>query len=86
MNCSQAGGQLAALHDGELDGAAATALRAHVADCPHCRAELADSRSSAATFAPRRRAMPRLRRCASASAPRRRRRAPRPFASRRHRS
>jgi anti-sigma factor RsiW len=42
MNCSQAGGQLAALHDGELDGAAATALRVHVAVCADCRAELAE--------------------------------------------
>jgi len=41
MNCSQAGGQLAALHDGELDAAAAVALRDHVAGCAHCRAELA---------------------------------------------
>jgi anti-sigma factor (TIGR02949 family) len=41
MNCSQAGARLAALHDGELDAAATTALRAHVATCPHCRAELA---------------------------------------------
>ncbi len=42
MNCSQAGGQLAALHDGELGVVAATTLRTHVAACPHCRAELAD--------------------------------------------
>jgi anti-sigma factor RsiW len=41
MNCSQAGGQLAALHDGELDVATTTGLRAHVATCAHCRAELA---------------------------------------------
>jgi len=40
MNCSQASGQLAALHDGELDAPAATALGDHVATCATCRAEL----------------------------------------------
>jgi anti-sigma factor RsiW len=43
--CIQVRAQLEALIDGEVDDAGATRLRAHLADCPGCRAHHAEATS-----------------------------------------
>jgi len=42
MKCENVTERLSALLDGELDAAERAAVRAHVADCPRCAAELAE--------------------------------------------
>jgi predicted anti-sigma-YlaC factor YlaD len=49
--CIQVRAQLEALIDGELDGDPAVRLRAHLADCPGCRAHHAEAASLPARLA-----------------------------------
>jgi anti-sigma factor RsiW len=42
MNCDEASRELSAYRDGELEPSRQTAIAAHLADCPICRAHLRD--------------------------------------------
>lgn len=50
MKCTQARAQIARYLDGELNEAQAAPLRAHLLECPSCRAELQDAKSLSAWF------------------------------------